>query len=154
MSASDGPKALSSPAARLRLRSRRKFRITMRRPEILYFNTAPRRRSRRVVWSLLSLGRGLFSLFAAWFPCVASIFRPCSIDTPHPLRTGRALLTHPAPSHHSPRFFSHYRGFIGIWQSDPLASEAAVKNDELHTDGNRPSLSYLPSGCDDASSGS
>ena len=47
---------------------------------------------------LLCLGYGLFSLFATWFPVVVSqYFIRAQLRSP-PRRSGRALLTHPAPS--------------------------------------------------------
>ncbi len=49
----------------------------------------------RVVWILLRLGSRFVFSFAAWFPGGATVYHPCSIECPHPLRTGRAQLTHP-----------------------------------------------------------
>jgi len=56
--------------------------------------------ARRVDWSLSSLGRGGSHCCHEFPRCGVSRLRPCSIERPTPLRTGRALLTHPAPNQH------------------------------------------------------
>ena len=47
---------------------------------------------------LLCLGYGLFSLFATWFPVVVSQYFIHAQWKSPPRRSGRAQLTHPAPS--------------------------------------------------------
>ena len=54
----------------------------------------------RVDWLLSSLGRGLCSLLPPVSSGGVTRLQPYSIELPTPLRTGRALLTHPAPSYH------------------------------------------------------
>lgn len=47
--------------------------------------------------SPIAAGQGLCSLFSAWFPGGATLFRPYWVVPPAPLRTVLALFTHTAP---------------------------------------------------------
>ena len=60
------------------------------------------------------MGVFLLTFMAAWFPGGATISRPYSIELPHPLRTGRALLKHPAPSYHLSTQSYHSQSALAI----------------------------------------
>ena len=84
-------------------------RVTMFNVKTHYRNSAV---SRAI---LLCLGYGLYSLFATWFPVVVSQYCVHAQLRSHPRRSGRAPLTHPAPS----RYLStawRYRSLMDVSQ--------------------------------------
>ena len=73
-------------------------RITGRRALTLISKPTGHRRFAVSRASLLCLGYSLFSLFATWFPVVVSQYLIHAQLRSPPRRSGRAPLTHPAPS--------------------------------------------------------